>query len=111
MSSLLSQSDLEQNDLLYQIGLAVTGKTLAAQPDEEKDIYISAGKAWFDKNMEKFRVALCGSEKLKSALNQESDEKNLIIAISDVLASIVIGVPPVMVASLIIKIGVNKFCS
>jgi hypothetical protein len=69
------------------------------------------GKKWFLSNINDLQSKICNSKIIAELTSeQNSNKKELIIAIGDVIAGITIGFPPLLIANLIVKIGVEQFC-
>ena len=74
---------------------------------------ITAGKKTF-KSMEKqLHKKLCKQWKLCKRIDDPTfeDTTKLIVLIGDVIATPAVGVPPFLIASIVVKIGVREFCN
>ena len=84
----------------------------ATPPDKAKLIEI--GKNWIESNSEKFRAKICPSdvaqEILSSSETTAQDIKNLIPVVADLIISLSGGVPATYVATLLLRIGLRKWC-
>ena len=74
---------------------------------------IVAGKQAFEERKPMLRTTLCDEWKLCEKMRDPSfeDTVRLISTIGDVIALHTGGIPPFLVGSLLIKIGVRKFCN
>lgn len=84
------------------------------QRDLFTDLQVAAkaGQQEFERHRQKLYQRICVQEDICTKLgNPElSDKINLIIAIGDIVAASAIGIPPFIVATLIVRMGVRKFC-
>lgn len=70
---------------------------------------IDIAKIWLKANSDAFRKRICSSHKVRSLL--KDNYINLaVVAIMDLISDICIGVSPITVAVLIVKIGIDKLC-
>jgi hypothetical protein len=71
-----------------------------------------AGRRVFEKLEEGLRTRLCDEWGLCAKLETADlkDATNLVVLIGDVIAVHVGGLPPFLVASLLVKIGLRRFC-
>jgi hypothetical protein len=90
----------------------------------EKGIYTSIVKPpssafdqifheWFNSIYERLQRKLCIEWDLCKKIDDKiyEDEIALITGIADIVVDIVVGVPPITVSVLLVKIGLKKFCS
>jgi len=72
----------------------------------------AAGRQIFEKLQATLRTRLCDEWGLCTKLDDESvkDATNVVVIIGDVIAAHVGGLPPFLIASLLVKIGVRRFC-
>lgn len=72
-----------------------------------------AGRTWFEAARGSFERRLCKELKMCRMLGKPEfdDATNLVIVIGDAIATTVTGVPPVLVATIIARIGVRRFCN
>jgi hypothetical protein len=96
---------LTEDELFESLGRHLTARQ--AFPLTKSQM-VERGQQWFKAKMALFRTYIC--PKVPQILAQDSDEKTVILSIADIIANAVIGVPPLMVAALIVKIGVKTFC-
>jgi hypothetical protein len=71
-----------------------------------------AGKRAFAKLESVLHTQLCDEWGLCAKLKDESvkDATNVVVIIGDVIAAHVVGLPPFLIASLLVKIGLRQFC-
>ncbi len=79
-------------------------------PEDEKR---RRGHSWLAQNIDRVREVVCNNEDVKSASKKvgKDDKVNLGLAICDAITCLVIGVPPFFISALIVKIGLQNFCS
>lgn len=72
-----------------------------------------AGRAWFEKNKVRFKKAVCGTNVVKVYLESEKANNRvlLVAAIADMVAGACGAIPPVTVAVLLVKEGLDSLCS
>ena len=72
-----------------------------------------AGRMWFEAIRGSVEQKLCNEWQMCRRIGDPefSDATNLVVVIGDALATQVTGVPPVLVAAIIVRIGVRRFCS
>jgi hypothetical protein len=70
------------------------------------------GREWFAGVRGRLEQRLCREWQLCEKLDDPTfdDVGKLVIVVGDTVATVVAGVPPVLVASLIVRIGVRRFC-
>jgi hypothetical protein len=71
-----------------------------------------AGREIFEKLEAGLRTRLCDEWGLCAKVEDASvkDATSLVVVVGDVISAGVIGFPPFLVASLLVKIGLRKFC-
>jgi hypothetical protein len=71
-----------------------------------------AGREWFEALRATLQRRLCDEWQLCRKLGQPelSDTTNLVVVIGDAIATHVRGVPPVLVAAIIVRMGARRFC-
>ena len=91
---------------------------LAANADELRGTVFDpagqkeAGRRIFKKLEAGLRIRLCDEWGLCAKLEDASvnDATNLVVVVGDAIAASVSGLPPFLVASLLVKIGLRQFC-
>jgi hypothetical protein len=71
-----------------------------------------AGKAWFAARRGELEQKVCDEWQMCKRIEDPTfeDAAKLVIVVGDAIATIVGGVPPVLVASIIARIGLRTFC-
>ena len=74
---------------------------------------IDAGREKFQTLRPRLRVKICEEWELCKKIDDSilQDEVNLVIAIADILSTITTGIPPFLVASILVRIGLRNFCN
>jgi hypothetical protein len=103
--------DPELEDLFAEIGsqlvAANAGKYNAKQLAE-------IGRRWLTSNYERIQIAVCTSPRVRSAYEQDSSNpqnKELVAALADVIATLTLGVAPALVSLILIRKGITALCS
>jgi len=96
---------LTKSELLASIGADLTGKS--ALPSTAAEL-VARAQAWLKANANKIRGAVCPHAQ---KIAKETDTKAAVIAVADLISSVVIHVAPFKVAALVIKVGVEKVCA
>lgn len=99
-------SDKSEDELLRMIGAEVSGLPGAASHD---DVLVERGRKWLKMKLPQLRTAICGQTAVKSFVNN-ADEALIATAICDIIANMTLGVSPVTLTSLIMRIGLQRFC-
>lgn len=78
-------------------------------PDGQEE----AGRRFFKKIEGRLRQAICREFDWPSKKNDPElqDRVNLVATVADVIASLTFGVPPFVIASILVKLGLNRFCA
>jgi hypothetical protein len=114
----ISSKDRERIEKYLQLDEKHLYSVLATHAEELRGkIYDPAGqqadgKRVFEGLEAGLRTRLCDEWGLCAKLEDASvkDATNLVVIIGDVIAARVIGLPPFLVASLLVKIGLRRFC-
>ena len=107
---LLKLVSQEEDSLFEMIGASLSQEEIGLLPKSRKSL-IRIGKNWWENNKVKILSLICknrASLRLDEAFNK--DEVQLILAIADLIAGFIIGVSPFVVASLVIKLGIDRIC-
>ena len=99
--------NLEIEELLASIGSDLS--VHQALPLNKKQL-VEKGRRWFEANLKKFRATICNSVAAEHIINA-SDEATLIASISDLIAGLCVGVSPVTVATILVKLGLKNLCN
>lgn len=92
---------------------------LSAYSDKYKGVFFSpegqkeAGKEEFQTLSKPLYQQICQKWKLCEKIDDPvlADNVNLVVAIADIIAPLAIGFPPFVIASILVKIGLRKFCN
>lgn len=101
---------LEEPDLLEKIGNELNGKN--AFPLSKKEA-IKKGKKWFDNQYLTISKILCSNPKVIEFSQGDltlSDSALLTIEILNLLTDAISGVEPILIAILVVKKGIPRFC-
>ena len=103
---------LSPEQLYVVLGNALTGHVENISPDDEH-FQAKIGQAWFASNLKTLQQAVCGSPSIRSIMKDERVEDRILLvsAIVDLLLGVSGIVSPVTVAVLIVKEGLETFCS
>jgi hypothetical protein len=73
---------------------------------------IESGKKWFRELEPRLRQKLCQEWDLCKKIDDPalSDQVNLVIAIADIICTFVHVIPPNLIASILVKMGLRAFC-
>lgn len=102
---------MDSDELFIQIGYALESDGLGLDEiddDEAKDL----GHTWIEDNKPKFREILCKSDVIQSiSSSSNSSDIMVVAAVADYIIGLSFGgVPPVAVACLLVKVGIDKLC-
>ena len=104
---------MDSDELYIQIGYALESDGLGLDEiddDEAKDL----GHTWIEDNKPKFREILCKSDIIQF-ISSSRNSSDTMVAAAAAVADYIIGlsfggVPPVAVACLLVKVGIDKLC-
>lgn len=68
------------------------------------------GYQWVEDNLSQLQDEICKSKTVLE-LSKETDKSKLFVAIADIIASLYVQIPVFTVSAIVLKIGINKFCS
>jgi len=108
IESLLTAS---YDDLLTRLGQELVGTGVRPQP---RETLIEHAKQYLSTQADELRQAVCSNDAVQEVLSipQSADRQlQLVTAVSDVLATILIGIPPFTIAVLIVRVGLDTFCA
>jgi hypothetical protein len=99
---------LPENDLLILIGDdLMSSESRFTAPDTTE--LVNKANIWLKEQYAQFQCTICNNKVVLICHNKD-DLAGLVVAISDLIASICIGVSPFTVAALIVKMGVDSLC-
>ena len=106
--SLLEGDGLEVDDLYSIIG-TLSHPGVSFHPKGQ----ISAGKDYFHSIHDRLTTTICHDWDMCTKISDPrwQDSVQLTSVIGDLISTIAVGVPPLTISSLIIKIGVRTFCN
>jgi hypothetical protein len=99
---------LDESLLYSLVAPYVSGENVAYTfPEQIKD-----GKKWFRELEPHLRQKLCQEWELCKKLDDPvlSDQVNLVIAVADVVCTLIHVIPPNLIASILVKMGLRTFC-
>lgn len=103
---------LSENDLLELIGadIAKSEKNMAVLP-LSKEKLVAIGKEWYALNREALRNILCANESVRSAFADDRTKiRDIVLLLCDVVAGHCVGVSPIYVSYLVVKLGLDSLC-
>lgn len=103
----------DTDSLLKIIGYELTENEGAhrAFPPSIREL-IEVGRDYFNKHVKDFQSIICSNESLKSLIKESKIESvTLVSAIADLISSVVTGISPFTVATLLYKYGIDRFCN
>jgi hypothetical protein len=104
----LLKSDIA--DLYIKIGCELQGYTVFPVPQEQLR---RIAREWLKKKRHKIANYVCSNETiilLASNTTKKQDKINLILALADLISSLVVGVSPVTVSVLLVREGIKTLC-
>jgi len=95
-------------EILPQDQYVIKNNEIFFSPKSEEKI----GRGFMKVNKENLEKLICQKLDYCNKVKDDkfNDKANLIIALTDVIATGYIGVPPVAITSIILKIGLDKYC-
>lgn len=101
---------LDEEQLLAQLGALQLGETLGVRPSDFGR-YIRVGRLWLDSNLDDLRLTICEDSKIKALRARlDSDAATEVATIADILLSMLGRVPATIVAVIVVKRGLHRFC-
>jgi hypothetical protein len=80
----------------------------AAMPPYE--VLVQKGRDWMASNKQKLCDSICHSPKLRTFIVGDNFGEEALLVISDIVMHEIIGVPPVAVSMLFVRLGYHKLC-
>lgn len=102
--------DLPEDELLFRIGRDIAG---TGARSERREALIEKAQTWLASRSEDFRAAICPSNEVRSIMTMTSEEDRqvqLVTAVSDILSTVLIGIPPFTIAVLLVRVGLDSLC-
>jgi hypothetical protein len=108
--------ELDENDLYALIPIYLKDYTVSREfhsPNLDDYSDIEEGKKQFQIIQEPVYKKLCQDWDLCKKIGDPivSDQIGLVVVIADVIAPVVVGLPLFLISSILIKIGLRKFCN
>ena len=103
--------DQPEDELLIGIGKSLlAGSMGSAEPSDEEEH--EEGESWLRRNLASIRSKICGSHTLICYFEETRrwDDVVIVAAVADLLATVVVGVGPILVAALLCKRGLRRLC-
>lgn len=108
MKSLDELISLQEDELLEELGSELSAhQAIPRSPYELRTI----AQIWLRNNIKQFRDTLCRSERIYSMVERDTDIKEIVLAVCDLLISLQFGVSPLTVSVLIVKSSLKKLCN
>jgi hypothetical protein len=99
---------LQEDELLEELGSELsTHQAIPRSPYELRTV----AQIWLRSNIKQFKNTLCGSERICLMVKRDTDLKEIILAVCDLLISLQFGVSPLTVSVLIVKSSLKKLCN
>lgn len=98
----------EVDDILELMGRELSAGEAPASPISRSEA-IKRAKQWFSERIGIIGKAICTDSNIR-LLVENNDTNNLILAVSDLIVSICIGVSPITVSYLLVKQGLKSLC-
>jgi hypothetical protein len=95
------------DELFELLGRDLVGKQAFPLSSEE---LIERAKGWFSAQTGRIQAVIC-TPSVAEGFIVDSDERKLMLALADLLLKAHFGVGPVTLSSLVVKIGLKKFCN
>lgn len=107
----ISALDAESTeDILYRVGIHLSGKNIFPP---SRQVLIAAARKWFDGQREAFATAICQDHRIQAMSRQDATHARrleLVSATADLIISLCGGIPPVVVATLVVREGLHLLC-
>ena len=107
IQEIVSTLSLKEEEIFEKIGIEASSVQGAFPPSKQE--LIAIGKRWWTYHKEQLTNSICDSEAVKKAYNS-SDELAVLAAVLDLISGIAIGISPITVAVLLVKLGIDKTC-
>jgi hypothetical protein len=98
--------DRSDDELYRMIGAEVSG--LAGRHTDDEAL-VERGRRWFELKLPQLRDAICGNVAI-TTLIKNGDEAQLATAVVDVVTALSLGVSPVTIVTLLIRMGLTRLC-
>ncbi|VAW56389.1 hypothetical protein MNBD_GAMMA07-2733 [hydrothermal vent metagenome] len=103
-------ASLNSNEIYELIGRELSESMELGETEPEE--YQDRGKRWIKKYKDQLQKTICGGFVAETILNEKRqwDQVLLIASITDLIATLSIGVSPVVIATLLVKEGIEQLC-
>lgn len=101
---------LPEDELLFRLGKEIAGTSARGEP---RNLLIKRAKDWLSNRSGDFREAICSNPAVRTSLTMPpSSERQvaLVMAASDALSTILIGIPPFTISVLLVRVGLDSLC-
>ena len=102
-------ASMTETDLLREIGCQLEAREARLLPRPPGEL-VQFAREWFESKKSELAEVVCDSDAVRGLPDSEQ-EHVIAAAIADVIASLVVGVSPVMVAYLIMRYGLSRLCA
>jgi hypothetical protein len=102
------EAQMTEDELWVLLGRQLSVTERKAIPDRPEAL-IERARQWFDSKRSELSDAICSNRQVRE-LYEHDDMGPLAVAISDLIIGVCIGVSPITVAYLIVRIGVGRLC-
>ena len=110
-SELTRVLDLDENSLLAELGASLVGPLAAPMPRHEA---IRRAKTWLNDRRSSLASVICTSQRIKElcdTTNSLSNRPALILAVADLLMTVIGTLPVLTVAALLVREGLTAVCA
>lgn len=104
IAELVAQS---YEELYRQLGLEVTGRQ--ALPLDRREL-VERGRRFFEAKRPILENAVCNSKNVKSFAEGKNEAAEIAVEVLKIISSLILPVSPVVLAVLVAKMGIKKFC-
>ena len=101
---------LPEDELLLRIGKEIVG---TGARGESRNSLIRKAEDWLSSCSNDFRDAICSNPDVRAIMTMSPGhdrQLQLATAVSDVLSTILIGIPPFTIAVLLVRVGLDGLC-
>lgn len=110
-SELARVLDLDDKALLAELGASLAGPLAAPMPKHEA---IRRAKAWLKDKRADLVSTVCTSRRIQELCNTEdslSNRSTLVLAVADLVMTVIGNLPVLTVAALLVREGLNSICA
>jgi hypothetical protein len=101
----------KDEELYAAIGFSLLKTKMGVSPLSQSEL-AGKGKDWFNSRVSTFKSFVCENDEFQERIKSidQSDEAKLCLMLADIIAQSCVGVPPVCISALILKVGLTRFC-